>query len=834
MICFPLDNTPYEAKDMGTYLATRTRGVFSSDGNLAVTPGESGLSVSVSPGLAWLKWSDYWGTAALQEQALTLDLDTADGALKRIDAIVCRLDKVNNRAEIVVKKGAPSSAPIVVPPVRDANYDELYIATVLIGAGVISISASAITDQRLNEEYCGLMRDGVTGIPTASLHAQAQQILTDLTDALNAQIVRQSAEFDAWFEDLKGKLGEDPATALQQQVDNLNAAVVGDAFQASGTPVSIAYAGANRIASITAYGETPQGGTTEAPVALTGVDSAILFGQHAPVNLAKPEALEVKGISVIPNADGSVTVKGTATDETWPRLVRVNIPSAIIAGDIAISLSSPASVKIYFQVMTPDGRKESYGLSAGSTSITVKIKSGYTNMHIFLSLLPDQTIDETFHIMIVQGTEPVPFVPYVDPSITHLPISRPLHKVGDVRDVCRTRVKSVYDKRIVLDGTENWNISSSKPNSFLTPVSERIVNGLSDSYPTLKSPEIGSQNGVYLNYTMDIIVTDLACSTVEEFKAHLSTHPLTVYYQSTAYDGTNGLDVCLTEYQTGFVELDGTEDVTFHDYGNGKRLFLDLSRSAFGQYSLEFSHGEVGDTPTIAGGLAASFNASALYRLQIIGIADTWTALGVTDVSTAKTWLAAQKSAGTPVQVAYQLATPETYATDPVDFDNAAGPLTVMTGGEVEVRMTELVGSRSPELAGKMDKATYDADGDGVVDEAEKVSNALTLKNAAGEVVATFDGSEAAILQLTAALVGALGKTEKAADSSKLAGLAPVVDNPGPNNRNTWYFPFTGTNNRDGTRKYYAALYADNATTAGRASNLSMGLNGTDLWVYYS
>ena len=131
-------------------------------------------------------------------------------------------------------------------------------------------------------------------------------------------------------------------------------------------------------------------------------------------------------------------------------------------------------------------------------------------------------------------------------------------------------------------------------------------------------------------------------------------------------------------------------------------------------------------------------------------------------------------------------------------------------------------------------KTVYDADGDGVVDKAEKVSNALTLKNAAGEVVATFDGSEAAILQLTAALVGALGKTEKAADSSKLAGLAPVVDNPGPNNRNTWYFPFTGTNNRDGTRKYYAALYADNATTAGRASNLSMGLNGTDLWVYYS
>ena len=86
----------------------------------------------------------------------------------------------------------------------------------------------------------------------------------------------------------------------------------------------------------------------------------------------------------------------------------------------------------------------------------------------------------------------------------------------------------------------------------------------------------------------------------------------------------------------------------------------------------------------------------------------------------------------------------------------------------------------------------------------------------------------------TPASIGALGKTEKAADSSKLAGLTPVVDNPGPSNRNTWYFPFTGTNSKDGTRKYYAALYADHATTSDRAKNLSMGLNGSDLRVYYS
>lgn len=167
---------------------------------------------------------------------------------------------------------------------------------------------------------------------------------------------------------------------------------------------------------------------------------------------------------------------------------------------------------------------------------------------------------------------------------------------------------------------------------------------------------------------------------------------------------------------------------------------------------------------------------------------------------------------------------------------------------------------------GDMTKAVYDANGDGVVDKAETVPWSgvtgkpntfppsthkhtkseitdfpVSLKNPAALAISlngtsqgTYDGSVAKSVNITPAGIGALGRTEKAADSSKLAGLTPVVDNPGPSNRNTWYFPFTGTNNKDGTRKYYAALYADHATTSGRANNLSMGLNGSDLWVYYN
>lgn len=382
----------------------------------------------------------------------------------------------------------------------------------------------------------------------------------------------------------------------------------------SGAPVSIAYAGANRIASITAYGENAQGGTTEAPVALTGVDSVQVCGKNMLPNKAKTNT--VAGITYTVNPDKSVTAKGTAT--SWSNIV-IDADFSLPAGTYTLN-SNIQTAGVNLVIGKDTSGKKNIAVSA-TASKTFTLSDSIKHCVAYIAVAPDSVVDTTIRPMLNLGKTAMPYEPYKG-NVTQLPIPRPLRKVGDVRDVCRTRVKSVYDKRIVLDGTENWNISSSKPNSFLTPVSERIVNGLSDSYPTLKSPEIGTKNGIYLNYTADIIVTDLACSTVEEFKAHLSAHPLTVYYRSTAYDGTNGLDVCLTEYQTGYIESYADESIT-------------------------------------------------------------------------TAWISSTGALSTGAEVAYVLSSPETYATDPIDFDNAAGPLTVMTGGEVEVRMTELVGSRS-------------------------------------------------------------------------------------------------------------------------------------------
>lgn len=694
-------------------------GVYMSIGDALNVKSSGGMGITVGIGRAWFNH-----TWTLNDSLLPLTLANSDVLLNRIDAIVL---EVNNNTEvrkntIKILKGTPSSKPVKPTMTEGELLNQHPLAYISIPAGATSISQSNI-ENAVGTSACPYVTGVLKGMDIDKLVAQwgAQwaEWLSSNTDAWkafmsdntnewksfmaknknewSALINGNTSEFETWFEHMKDQLSEDAAGNLQLQVDNLNNAALGGDFVLKGSPVSVEYMGANRIASITAYGENAQGGTTEAPVALTGVDSVHVCGRNL-LPLPYSQVSETKnGLNIAVNADGTITVSGTATAETYLNLKPI-----------------PASL---YRLMGVTGITPAYDYPVtknGFTFFDLTIQPHVEFALVYIVITKGSVVNRTYRPYIIKSAEPLPYETYQG-SVTPLPIPRPLRRVGDVKDKCVTRQDYESAEKLVVT------------------------------------------------------------------------------------------------YNVGFVELDGTEDVVFDTYGNTqKRIRFDLDRNAIARYALKFSHGNPGDTPTVTGGISASFNRDVLNRLQIICSPDTWTALGVTDTATAKTWLAAQKAAGTPIQVAYQLATPETYATDPVDFDNAAGPLIIMTGGELEVRMTELVGSRSPELTGKMDKATYDADGDGVVD--------------------------------------------RAADSVKLAGLTPIIDNPSStNNRNTWYFPFTGTNNKDGTRKYYAALYADEATRAAnkvgggalvdtndgrlsnarRASNITMGYDG-NLWISYS
>lgn len=138
------------------------------------------------------------------------------------------------------------------------------------------------------------------------------------------------------------------------------------------------------------------------------------------------------------------------------------------------------------------------------------------------------------------------------------------------------------------------------------------------------------------------------------------------------YEGTEKLVVT---YNVGFVELDGTEGIEYQSAYNRFAYTLPstaVNDSGFCSHYKKLMTSAPGEDKYI------------VIRPEAVYFYDSQ----YTNADAFNAYLAAQKAAGTPVQVAYQLATPEVYATDPVDFDNTAGPLTIMTGGELEVTLT--------------------------------------------------------------------------------------------------------------------------------------------------
>lgn len=535
-------------------------GVYMSIGDALNVKSSGGMGITVGIGRAWFNH-----TWTLNDSLLPLTLANSDVLLNRIDAIVL---EVNNNTEvrkntIKILKGTPSSKPVKPTMTEGELLNQHPLAYISIPAGATSISQSNI-ENAVGTSACPYVTGVLKGMDIDKLVAQwgAQwaEWLSSNTDAWkafmsdntnewksfmaknknewSALINGNTSEFETWFEHMKDQLSEDAAGNLQLQVDNLNNAALGGDFVLKGSPVSVEYMGANRIASITAYGENAQGGTTEAPVALTGVDSVFVGGRNLLPKAVRTET--IGGVTFTPNPDGSILVSGTAT-------VKVGYSYAsgfdrMLLGRTVYLSGGSTQAQVLINERTSSGafvRNVLVDRGQGMSGTLTNQKEDNI-LYVTIQVLAGTTVNTTIYPMLNLGSNALPYETYQG-SVTPIPIPRPLRRVGDVKDKCVTRQKH--------EGAEK------------------------------------------------LVVT----------------------------------------YNVGYIASYAGESIT-------------------------------------------------------------------------TAWISSTGALSTGAEVAYVLSSPEVYATDPLDIDNAAGPLTVMTGGELEVRMTELVGSR-----------TYDADGDGVVDKAAAV-----------------------------------------------------------------------------------------------------------------
>ncbi len=360
IITYPENGITYDADDASGYLATRQSGVYSAEEDFAVSiSGE--LSLTVSAGQAWVRPARFRGRSIIMEQPTTLALTAADPVRTRIDRVVLRYDAAARKTSLQVLEGTPDSASPTAPAItRTALVYDLCLAEITRPAGSTAITAADITDTRADEAVCGVMRDGVTGIPTAQLIAQWRAAQADLETQLRAQLAVLNAEIkdgsayskseaDAKFaltaDKISTALGYDPGDKLKrlERMMNMDGKLVfsGAGVCTGGTttmaiPSTVDYveivsaipamgrsgagwtestgyqaATSNAIGTASDFGHAKavRGGSAAVPItSLTMMNNGTLADRGSPY--AKIENTSVSMVSVSFASDGTLSVSG--------------------------------------------------------------------------------------------------------------------------------------------------------------------------------------------------------------------------------------------------------------------------------------------------------------------------------------------------------------------------------------------------------------------------------------------------------------------------------------------------------------------------------------------
>ena len=179
------------AEDVMKWLHGRTSGVFAADSNAAVTAVQNEMAVNLSDGLGWMAnagkdgvvwWIDH---EAVNGAKLKLAIDAADSTLNRIDRIIVEWKTTNyvDYPEVKVLKGSLNSTAVAPALTNNSTVRQISLARVNVAAGTTAITASMITDERMDASVCGLVTESIK-IDTTVMQNQFEALLKSIQNEL--------------------------------------------------------------------------------------------------------------------------------------------------------------------------------------------------------------------------------------------------------------------------------------------------------------------------------------------------------------------------------------------------------------------------------------------------------------------------------------------------------------------------------------------------------------------------------------------------------------------------------------------------------------------------
>ena len=362
IITYPLDGVTYSAEDVATYLCTRTSGVYAKDSNFAASITGT-RQVTIAPGLAWMNYDDFKGVSVCSRENTVLTVPDADNTLNRVDRVVLQFDTASNLTAIRLKTGTPAVAAQPPDILQNHNQYELGLCTISVPAGSAAITAANLTDTRADEDICGVMRDGVTGIPTEQLIAQwqaaqaaqvaaGQALLDQLREEIKDGSAYSKSETDAKFaltaDKISTALGYDPGEKLKrlERMMNMDGKLVfsGAGVCTGGTttmaiPSTVDYA--EIVSAIPAIGRSGAGWAESSgyeSATSNAIGTASDFG-HAKVVRGCSAAVPITSLTMLNNGKlGRYDYANAKIENT-----SVSIVSVAFASDGTLSVSGGSS-----------------------------------------------------------------------------------------------------------------------------------------------------------------------------------------------------------------------------------------------------------------------------------------------------------------------------------------------------------------------------------------------------------------------------------------------------------------------------------------------------------
>lgn len=319
IVLYPANGFDFDAADVAAYLAGLISGVFSGDEDFPVTAA-GGLKVTVGAGRGWVHPSRFTGYSITKREADTLTMPLADPSLPRIDRIVMRYDAGARAASLQVLQGTASSTPTAPAISRTELIYDLCLAEITRPAGSTSISTGQITDTRLDEALCGIVRDGVTGIPTDELLAAARERINALEEkatssaaaAKDSAEAAKSSETNAAASEKNAKTSETAAKRALQDTETEHTAALQNIARARTAALNDV---ANSTRTATAAANTA---TQQATAAAGSASTAVTKAGEASASAGEASASRQAAEKAQKAAEDAAELAGTraGTDKT--------------------------------------------------------------------------------------------------------------------------------------------------------------------------------------------------------------------------------------------------------------------------------------------------------------------------------------------------------------------------------------------------------------------------------------------------------------------------------------------------------------------------------------